>query len=94
MTLSARLSVVNWSEPVSYFINFLEDGFIVEEGSRHWIRTIFERLTLWNQAVCFVVKTIRGSFTKGWLGAGEVCGDGWFFISSRRKALLAVLWCA
>ena len=30
----------------------------------------------------------------GAAGAGEVCGDGWFFISSRRKALLAVLWCA
>ena len=27
-------------------------------------------------------------------GAGEVCDVGWFFISSRRKALLAVLWCA
>jgi len=27
-------------------------------------------------------------------GAGEVCGAGWFFINSRRKALLAVLWCA
>ncbi len=27
-------------------------------------------------------------------GAGEVCGAAWFFISSRRKALLAVLWCA
>ena len=27
-------------------------------------------------------------------GAGEVCGAGWFFISSRRKALLATLWCA
>ena len=26
-------------------------------------------------------------------GAGEVCA-GWFFISSRRKALLATLWCA
>ena len=25
-------------------------------------------------------------------GAGEVCA-GWFFISSRRKALLATLWC-
>ena len=27
-------------------------------------------------------------------GAGEVCGAAWFFINSRRKALLAVLWCA
>ena len=27
-------------------------------------------------------------------GAGEVCDAGWFFISSRRKALLAMLWCA
>jgi hypothetical protein len=27
-------------------------------------------------------------------GAGEVCGAGWFFINSRRNALLAVLWCA
>jgi len=27
-------------------------------------------------------------------GAGEVCVAGWFFISSRRNALLATLWCA
>jgi len=27
-------------------------------------------------------------------GAGEVCDAGWFFISSRRNALLATLWCA
>ena len=28
------------------------------------------------------------------VGTGEVCDAGWFFISSRRNALLAVLWCA
>ena len=27
-------------------------------------------------------------------GTGEACEAGWFFINSRRKALLAVLWCA
>jgi len=30
----------------------------------------------------------------GAAGGGEVCVAGWFFISSRRKALLATLWCA
>src|SRR5262249_15017054 len=30
----------------------------------------------------------------GLAAAGEFCGAAWFFISSRRKALLAVLWCA
>ena len=31
---------------------------------------------------------------EGFVPAGEVCGAGWFFISSRRNALLATLWCA
>jgi hypothetical protein len=31
---------------------------------------------------------------EGFAPAGEVCVAGWSFISSRRNALLATLWCA
>ena len=79
MTLSARLRVVNRSEAVANFIDFLEDGFILEECAGLWFRTLFGRFTLLNKPVGKVIKTVCRSFSDRWLRTIDLLAPAFVF---------------